>query len=87
VLAGLTLLFAWLSYGTLNVNYALYSSFITGYIVFLLSLASAPGPVIAQRRALCTALGGSIALGVRLIVISLRKDIWKRAVAAARQRL
>jgi hypothetical protein len=85
VLAGLTLLFAWLSYGTLNVNYALYSSFITGYIVFLLSLASAPGPVIAQRRALCTALGGSIALGVRLIVISLRKDIWKRAAAAARQ--
>jgi hypothetical protein len=85
VLAGLTLLFAWLSYGTLNVNYALYSSFITGYIVFLLSLASAPGRVIAQRRALCTALGGSIALGVRLIVISLRKDIWKRAVAAARQ--
>jgi uncharacterized membrane protein YccC len=85
VLAGLTLLFAWLSYGTLNVNYALYSSFITGYIVFLLSLASAPGPVIAQRRALCTALGGSIALGVRLIVISLRKDIWKRAAAVARQ--
>jgi hypothetical protein len=85
VLAGLTLLFAWLSYGTLNVNYALYSSFITGYIVFLLSLASAPGPVIAQRRALCTAIGGSIALGVRLIVISLRKDIWRRAAAAARQ--
>ena len=85
VLAGLTLLFAWLSYGTLNVNYALYSSFITGYIVFLLSLASAPGPVIAQRRALCTVLGGSIALGVRLVVISLRKDVWKRAAAAARQ--
>jgi len=87
VLAGLTLLSAWLSYGTLNVNYALYSSFITAYIVFLLSLASAPGPVIAQRRALCTALGGSIALGVRLIVISLRRDIWKRAVAAARQKV
>ena len=32
VLAGLTLLFAWLSYGTLNVNYALYSTFITGLI-------------------------------------------------------
>ena len=87
VLAGLTLLFAWLSYGTLNVNYALYSTFITGYIVFLLSLASTPGPVIAQRRALCTALGGSIALGVRLVVISLRKDIWKRAAAAARKRV
>jgi uncharacterized membrane protein YccC len=85
VLAGLTLLFAWLSYGTLNVNYALYSTFITGYIVFLLSLASTPGPAIAQRRALCTALGGLIALGVRLVVISLRKDIWKRAAAVVRQ--
>jgi Fusaric acid resistance protein-like len=85
VLAGLTLLFAWLSYGTLNVNYALYSSFITAYIVFLLSLASAPGFVIAQRRALCTALGGLIALGVRLVVISLRKDIRKKAAAAVRQ--
>ncbi len=83
VLAGFTLLFAWLSYGTLNVNYALYSNCITGYIVFLLSLASAPGLLIAQRRALCTALGGSIALGVQLIMISLRKDIWKRAAAAA----
>jgi uncharacterized membrane protein YccC len=67
------------------VNYALYSSFITGYIVFLLSLATAPGPVIAERRALCTALGGSIALGVRLVVIWLRKEIWKRAAAAAPQ--
>jgi uncharacterized membrane protein YccC len=51
VLAGFTLLFAWVSYGTLNVNYALFSVSITGYIVFLLSLADAPGPVIAQRRA------------------------------------
>src|SRR6201996_213106 len=83
VLASLTLLFAWLSYGTLNVNYALYSSCITGYIVFLLSLASAPGLAIAQRRALCTALGGLIALGVQLIMISLGKDTWKRAAAAA----
>src|SRR6202050_3697119 len=87
VLAGLTLLFAWLSYGTLNVNYALYSSFITGYIVFLLSLASTPGPVIAQRRALCTALGGSIALGVRLVVISRRLSLWKRAAASVHQRV
>src|SRR5258708_34985927 len=41
VLAAFTLPFAWLSYGTLNVNYALFSVFITGYIVFLLSLAVA----------------------------------------------
>jgi hypothetical protein len=83
VLAVFTLLFAWLSYGTLNVNYALFSISITGYIVFLLSLADIPGPVIARRRALCTALGGSIALIVRLVVISRHKNVWKKAAATA----
>jgi hypothetical protein len=87
VLAAFTLLFAWLSYGTLNVNYALFSAFITGYIVFLLSLADVPGPVIAQRRALCTALGGSIALLVRLVVISRRMSLWKKAIATVHQRV
>ena len=72
-LAVLTVLFAWLSYATLNVNYALYTVFITGYIVFLLSLAQIPGPEIAYRRAVCTALGGAIALCVRLLVIGRRK--------------
>jgi Fusaric acid resistance protein-like len=87
VLAAFTLLFAWLSYGTFNVNYALFSVFITGYIVFLLSLADVPGPVIARRRALCTALGGSIALIVRLILLSRRQGLWKRAAAAVHQRV
>jgi uncharacterized membrane protein YccC len=87
VLAAFTLLFAWLSYGTLNVNYALFSVFITGYIVFLLSLADVPGPVIARRRALCTVLGGLIALIVRLIVISRRINLWKRAAARVHQRV
>jgi uncharacterized membrane protein YccC len=76
-----------LSYGTLNVNYALFSVSITGYIVFLLSLADVPGPVIAHRRALCTAVGGSIALIVRLIVISRRLSLWKRAAASVHQRV
>jgi hypothetical protein len=87
VLASFTLLFAWLSYGAVNVNYALFSVFITGYIVFLLSLADVPGPVIAQRRALCTVLGGSIALIVRLVVISRRLNLWKRAAASVHQRV
>jgi hypothetical protein len=71
-LAAFTVLFAWLSYATLNVNYALFAVFITGYIVFLLSLARIPGAEIAERRAICTALGGAIALTVRLIVIHRR---------------
>ena len=72
-LAALTLIFAWLSFATVNVNYALFAVFITGYIVFLLSLAQIPGAEIAHRRALCTALGGAIALAVRLMVIHRRK--------------
>lgn len=72
-LAAFTMMFAWLSYATLNVNYATFSVCITGYIVFLLSLAQIPGAEIAQRRAFCTAMGGAIALTVRLVVIRWRK--------------
>lgn len=72
-LAALTVVFAWFSYAIQNVNYAMYAVCITGYIVFLLSLAEVPGPEIAQRRALCTALGGVLALVVRLTVIQWRK--------------
>ena len=64
-----TVLFAWLSYGTLNVNYALFALCLTGYIVFLLSLDRLPENEIAHRRAVATAIGGSLALMVRLVVI------------------
>jgi uncharacterized membrane protein YccC len=84
ILAACTLLFAWLSYGTVNVNYALFSVCITGYIVFLLSLANVPGPLIAERRAVCTVIGGVIALSVRLVVISRRKKLWESASALPR---
>ncbi len=72
-LAAFTLLFAWLSYGTLNVNYALFSVSITAYIVFSLSLASIPGNVIAVRRTIFTTIGGGLALAVRLVVLHRRK--------------
>ena len=72
-LAAFTVLFTWLSYAMLNVNYATYSVCITGYIVFLLSLAQIPSGEIAQRRAFCTAVGGAIALTVRLVMIRWRK--------------
>lgn len=81
VLAAMTALFAWLSYGLLNVNYALFSTCITGYIVFLLSLNQMPGPEIAQRRAFCTLMGAAIALAVRVVVISRNRGRWRKAVA------
>lgn len=84
VLAAFTILFAWISYGILNVNYALFSTAITGYIVFLLSLNEIPGPTTAERRTFCTVLGGSIALCVRLVVISYKRRHWIRAIAAVR---
>jgi uncharacterized membrane protein YccC len=84
-LAAFTVLFAWLAYGVLNVNYALFSMAITGYIVFLLSLNEIPGPTLAARRTFCTALGAAIALCVRVIVISYRWRHWVRAIAALRQ--
>ncbi len=72
-LAALVVLFTWFSYGVLNVNYALFSVGITSYIVFLLSLNNIPGPEIAHRRFVSTAIGGAIALSVRLFVIRLRQ--------------
>lgn len=83
-LAAGTTLFAWLAYGFLNVNYALFSMAVTGYIVFLLSLNEIPGELIAERRTFCTALGAAIALCVRLIVISYKRRHWQRAAGVAR---
>jgi uncharacterized membrane protein YgaE (UPF0421/DUF939 family) len=68
-LVAFTLLFTWLSYGVQNVNYALFALCLTGYIVFLLSLDKLPEIEIAHRRAVCTVIGGSLALAVRLVVI------------------
>jgi uncharacterized membrane protein YccC len=72
VMAALVVLFTWLSYSTLNVNYALFSIALTSYIVFLLSFADIPGVQTAHRRAVCTLIGGLLALGVRLVVIQHR---------------
>ena len=81
-LAVFTLLFAWLSYATLNVNYAMFALFLTGYIVFLLSLNSLPEMEIAHRRVVCTAIGGSLALAVRLVVIFRLRERLKRSAQA-----
>ena len=65
-LATLAMFFAYWGFATIQVNYALYSLFLTSYIVFLLGLNSIPGPEIAHRRAVCTALGAAIALVIHI---------------------
>jgi hypothetical protein len=62
ILAAITGVFALLAFATNAVNYALFTTCLTGYIVFLLSLNEIPGSVIAHRRMWCTALGGLIAV-------------------------
>lgn len=84
-LAAFAVFFAWLSFGILNVNYALFSAAITGYIVFLLSLIQLPGPLVAERRTVATLIGAVIALSVRLIVISRYRRIWDKALSTFRQ--
>lgn len=66
VIAIVASLFALLAFATNSVNYGLFAACLTGYIVFLLALDQMPGPVIAHRRAWCTALGGAIAVLVHL---------------------
>jgi hypothetical protein len=80
-----TILCAWLAYGLLNVNYALFTAAVTGYIVLLLAINQIPSPDIAVHRTLCTALGGAIALCVRLVVISYRRRHWVRAAVLIRE--
>ncbi len=60
--AGLTVLFAWLAYTLINVNYGVFAVFLTGYIVFLLDFGGLSTQVVAARRAVNTALGGGLAL-------------------------
>jgi len=66
VIAIVASIFALLAFATNSVNYGLFAACVTGYIVFLLALNLMPGPVIAHRRAWCTALGGAIAVLVHL---------------------
>jgi Fusaric acid resistance protein-like len=70
----LTAFFAFWSFATVSVNYAIFSLSITSYIVFLLSLNQTPGPEIAFRRAYCTTFGALIALLLHLDVIRPRRS-------------
>lgn len=78
VLALMTAIFALASYVTNPVNYGLFTGFLTGYIVFLLSLNEIPGPDIAQRRAWCTILGAVIAVAIHLDALRRRHRSRKR---------
>ncbi len=67
VLIALVLLFSWLAYAFQKVNYALFTGWITSFIVFLVAIAGLPEAVVTVHRLLDTALGSGIALISRVI--------------------
>lgn len=62
ILAALIVFFAWWAFSVLQVNYALFTTFLTAYIVFLLSLSGLPPATVVHRRAAYTLLGGALGL-------------------------
>lgn len=74
-LAALATFFALCAYATNAVNYGLFTLFLTSYIVFLLSLNQLPGEIIAHRRAICTILGGLIALVIHIDALRRHRNV------------
>ena len=67
VIAVLIVLFAWLCYNLLLVNYAVYTICVTQYVVFLLAMAGLPAKVVVAHRVFNTVLGGGLALLLRVL--------------------
>ena len=74
VTAMLIVLFSWLCYTLLRVNYTLYAACITSYVVFLFAFIGLPGRAVVVHRVENTALGGLCAL---LSYLSLQ-IFWRR---------
>jgi hypothetical protein len=61
-LAILVACFAGIAYGTLRLNYGIYSLFLTAYVVFLLTLAGLTEATTAEDRIIGTLIGAAFAL-------------------------
>lgn len=65
-LAGVVALLAWLAFTTQQFSYALFSVFLTGYIVCLLVFGGLAEQAVAHNRVLGTAIGALFALAAHL---------------------
>ncbi len=66
-LAALVLAFVWGCYAVFRVNYAIFTVFVTGYVVFILMLSGVGELAAATTRAIDTVAGGLLALAVYAI--------------------
>ena len=67
ILASLVVIFAWICYALIYVNYAAFAVSVTAYVVFILALAGLPETALIPHRMLNTLLGGVVALIVHAI--------------------
>ncbi len=65
-LAALVVVFAFLAYATLRLNYGVFSFFVTGYVIFLLVLAGLAEPRVAGVRIVATLIGGAFAVAAHV---------------------
>ena len=73
VLTALVLLFLFLTYLLLNVNYGVFAAVLTSYIVFLLAIVHTPTRDVLTNRSLATLAGSCVALAVHLAFMAVRK--------------
>lgn len=79
----LVVLFAWLCYSVVNVNYGVFSVCVTAYIAFLLAFGGLPEKEVVLHRVANTALGGAIALIVAIPELLARGSRRNTAVGAS----
>ena len=74
ILAGLVVIFAWICYALIYVNYAGFAVSVTAYVVFFLALAGLPETALISHRILNTLLGGVIGLMVHAMFSPLEQS-------------
>jgi uncharacterized membrane protein YccC len=74
----LVVVFCYLAYAFQKVNYAIFTGWVTSFIVFLVAIAGLPETTVTVHRLLDTALGSGIALISRTIGFT-----WKKALDKA----
>ena len=73
VLTALVLLFLFLTYLLLNVNYGAFAAVLTSYIVFLLAIVHTPSRDVLTHRVIATLAGSAVALAVHGLFIAIRQ--------------
>ncbi len=81
-LTGLVLIFVWGCYAFSRMNYVLFATCLTGYVVFILMLSGVAEMTAASARALYTVAGGLFAVGAYVVWPTWAASTARSALAA-----